>query len=151
MKRTDITELFPEASKEAIDKLMDINGADVNAARSELETLKQELEKAKTNTPLELTQAKQKIEDLTAELDGMKAAETIRGIREKVAIEKKIPVHLLTGDTEDACAKQADNILAFAKPGGYPTVPDGGEPNNPPGGSGTTRDKFSKWAEENLK
>ena len=33
MKRTDITELFPDATKEQIDKLLDLNGADI--ARSE--------------------------------------------------------------------------------------------------------------------
>ena len=43
MKRTDITELFPEAPKEAIDKLLNINGADVNAAKSELDSLRQQL------------------------------------------------------------------------------------------------------------
>ena len=43
MKRTDITDLFPDASKEAIDKLMGINGADINAAKAELEALRTEL------------------------------------------------------------------------------------------------------------
>ena len=42
---------------------------------------------------------------------------------------------------------QADAILAFAKPGSYPAVPDGGEPT---GGSGAakTRDSFAGWFEQ---
>ena len=43
MKRTDITDIFPEATKEQIDKLMALNGADINGAKSELETLRQQL------------------------------------------------------------------------------------------------------------
>lgn len=144
MKRTDITELFPEAPKEAIDKLMDLNGADVNAAKSEIETLKQQLAAAQNNQGSEeLQKAQQQITQLQTELDGMKAAETIRLMREKVAGEKKVPVHLLTGETEEACAKQADEILAFAAPKGYPHLPDGGEIHNPP--SATPKQKFEEW------
>ena len=109
MKRTDITDLFPEAPKEAIDKLLNINGADVNAAKSELDSLRQQLAAAQEKKDSdELKQAQQQINQLKTELDGMKAAETIRLTREKVAGEKKVPVHLLTGETEEACAKQAD-------------------------------------------
>ena len=146
MKRTDITELFPDAPKEAIDKLMGINGADVNAAKAEVEGLRQQLEEAKNNKQSEELQ--EKINQLTQELDGMKAAETIRVMRTKVASDKRVPVHLLTGDTEEACAKQADEILAFAQPSGYPQVRDGGEIHNPPQRS--TRDKFADWAKDNF-
>lgn len=146
MKRADITELFPEAPKETIDKLMSINGADVNAAKAELEDLRKQLADAKNGA--ELQDAQQQIAQLRTELDGMKAAETIRLTREKVAGEKKIPAHLLTGETEEACAAQADAILAFAQPSGYPQVRDGGEPHNPP--STKTRDLFADWAKENL-
>lgn len=146
MKRTDITELFPDAPKEAIDKLMGINGADVNAAKAELETLKTQLAEAK-NSP-ELQEAQQQLAKLQTELDGMKNAETLRLMREKVAGEKKVPIHLLTGDTEEACAKQADDILAFAQPAGYPVIRDGGEARTP--STNQTRDKFAAWAKENL-
>ncbi len=147
MKRTDITDLFPEAPKEAIDKLMDLNGADVNAAKSELEALRQQLAAAQKNQGgEELQKAQQQIAQLQTELDGMKAAETIRLTREKVAGEKKIPAHLLTGDTEEACAKQADAILAFAAPNGYPHLPDGGEIHTPP--AATPKQKFSEWLEK---
>ena len=146
MKRTDITELFPEAPKEAIDKLMAINGADVNASKAEIEDLKQKLAAAANSD--ELQKAQQQAAQLQQELDAMKAAETIRLTREKVAGEKKIPAHLLTGDTEEACAKQADEILAFAQPSGYPQYRDAGEPQRTT--KLATRDKFAEWANENL-
>lgn len=146
MKRADITELFPEAPKEAIDKLMDINGADVNAAKSEIENLKAQLAEAQNGA--ELKKAQQQISQLQSELDGMKNAEAIRLTREKVAGEKKVPAHLLTGETEEACAAQADAILAFAQPAGYPVIRDGGEPNRTP--STATRDRFANWAKDNL-
>lgn len=146
MKRTDITDLWPEAPKEAIDKLMAINGADVNASKAEIEDLKQKLAAAANSD--ELQKAQQQAAQLQQELDTMKAAETIRLTREKVAGEKKVPAHLLTGDTEEACAKQADEILAFAQPSGYPQIRDGGDPRNPP--APTTRQKFADWAKDNL-
>lgn len=146
MKRTDITDLWPEAPKEAIDKLMAINGADVNASKAEIEDLKQKLAAAANSD--ELQKAQQQAAQLQTELDSMKAAEAIRLTREKVAGEKKVPAHLLTGETEEACAKQADEILAFAQPGGYPQIRDGGDPRNPP--APTTRQKFADWAKDNL-
>ena len=146
MKRTDITDLWPEAPKEAIDKLMAINGADVNASKAEIEDLKQKLVAAANSD--ELQKAQQQAAQLQQELDTMKAAETIRLTREKVAGEKKVPAHLLTGETEEACAKQADEILAFAQPSGYPQIRDGGDPRNPP--APTTRQKFADWAKDNL-
>lgn len=145
MKRTDITDLFPEASKEAIDKLLSINGADVNAVKTELAGMKDKLAEAEQFRMAgeELTKAKQKIGDLTAEIDGMKRAETVRLTRDKIAGEKNVPAHLLTGETEEACAAQADAILAFAQPKGYPSVRDGGEVQvKPPVG---TRDQFADY------
>ncbi len=146
MKRTDITELFPDAPKEAIDKLMGIYGADVNAMKAEIETLKSQLSEAK-NSP-ELQDAQQQLAKVQTELDSMKNAETLRLMREKVSGEKKVPIHLLTGETEEACAKQADDILAFSQGTGYPVIRDGGEIHNPP--KIQTRDMFATWAEENL-
>ena len=146
MKRADITELFPDASKEAIDKIMDLNGADVNAAKAEVEELKKHLAAAVSGE--DLKKAQQQITQLQTELDGMKNAEAIRLTREKVAGEKKVPAHLLTEETEEACAAQADAILAFAQPGGYPVLRDGGDPHNAP--ALRTREKFAAWAKDNL-
>ena len=147
MKRADINELFPEAPKEAIDKLMALNGADVNAAKAEVEDLRKQLQAAQEGDG-KLQEAQQQIAQLTSELDGMKKAETIRLTREKVAGEKKIPANLLTGETEEACAEQADAILAFAQPGGYPRLRDAGEPSRT--STAQTRDRFADWAKDNL-
>lgn len=149
MKRTDITELFPDATKEQIDKLMGINGADINAAKSELESLQQQIEGLKNSPSVDkLKEAQDEINKLSAELNGMKTAETIRLTREKVATEKNIPASLLTGETEEACAKQADEILAFAQKPKYPVVRDGGETNHT--SKPSTRDQFADWAKENI-
>ena len=43
---------------------------------------------------------------------------------------------------------QADAILAFAKPNGYPKLPDGGEVR--PGTTSTTRDHFKEWVADQL-
>lgn len=156
MKRTDITELFPEATAEQIDKLMDLNGQDINRAKGELETVKSqlatvqaELEQVKTDGSADdLKKQTDKVNALQAELDGMKRAEEIRTIRAKVSSEHKVPADLLTGETEEACAEQAKAILAFAKPSGYPSVRDGGEINQQ--STVKTRDKFAEWAKDIL-
>ncbi|MCQ2386491.1 MAG: hypothetical protein MJ078_07460 [Clostridia bacterium] len=73
-----------------------------------------------------------------------------RNAREKIAAEKGIPANLLTGETEEDCAKQADAILAWR--GGnqkYPAVQDSGETGKLSGGK--TRDQFANWVAETLK
>lgn len=154
MKRTDITALFPDATDEQINQIMNLNGADINKAKGDLTTLQGQLAAAQT----ELQQLKDsggadgvlqaKIAGLENELNGMKQAEALRSMRAKVAAEKKLPADLLTGETEEACAAQADAILTFAKSSGYPAVPDGGEVHNPT--TPKTRDQFAEWAKDNL-
>lgn len=154
MKRTDITELFPEATAEQIDKLMDLNGQDINKAKGELDAIKGQLTaaqeeiskiKAKPDSVEEITA---KANALQAELDSMKRAEELRTMRARVSSEHNVPVELLTGETEEACAEQAKAILAFAKPSGYPSLRDGGELHHVP--DSKTRDKFAEWAKDNL-
>ena len=136
MKRTDITELFPEATKEQIDKLLDLNGRDINQAKGDISGLQGQLQDAQhqieqlqkgSGQSDQLAAANKAIRDLQAELKGMKDAENLRQIRSKVAADKKVPASLLTGETEDDCAAQADSILAFAQAHSYPAVRDGGE------------------------
>lgn len=158
MQRKDITDLFPDATKEQIDKLMSINGTDINNAKGELDGLKAqlttaqgELEKLKKGAegqPDKLKEAMEAVTALQNELNGMKHAETVRLMREKVSGEKKVPANLLTGETEETCSAQADAILAFAKAGSYPSVPDGGEAGKP--STLTTRDRFAQWADQFL-
>lgn len=91
----------------------------------------------------ELQKATDKVASLQKELDGMKHEASVRTIRSKVAEEKGIPVSLLTGDTEEACKEQADAILAFANPSGYPNVRDGGEVKAT--GKKSTSEQFADW------
>ena len=159
MKREQISEIFPDATKEQIDKLMGINGTDINSAKGDLDGLKGQLATAQaelaklkeaSSGPADaLKEASAAIKALQTELDTMKKAEALRTMREKVSAEKKIPASLLTGEDEAACSAQADAILEFAKTApGYPHLPDGGEPGGTP--KTATRDKFADWAKENL-
>ena len=156
MKRTDITELFPEATAEQVNKLMDLNGQDINKAKGELETVKEQLTAAQAEIdkikagakPDALEEATTRANALQTELDSMKRAEELRTMRAKVSGEHNVPADLLTGETEEACAEQAKAILAFARPSGYPAIRDGGEIHTSL--SKQTRDKFAEWAKENL-
>lgn len=156
MKRSDIVELFPDATDEQIKKIMDLNGADINKAKvgfddlkGQLEAANSELERIKKEAPADqLKEAIAKAAGLQTELDSFKRADALRLMREKVSKETKVPVDLLTGETEETCSEQAKAILAFAQPSGYPGVRDGGETIRVP--SVATRDKFADWAKENL-
>lgn len=46
MKREDIKKFFPDATEEQLKGLLDINTADIGRAKGELETVKEDLEKA---------------------------------------------------------------------------------------------------------
>lgn len=73
----------------------------------------------------ELQKANERADALQKELDGIRKDNKTRGTREKVAKETGVPIDLLTGEDEESCKKQAEAILAFAKPAGYP----GAKPN----------------------
>lgn len=153
MKRTDITELFPDATDEQINKIMNLNGADINKAKGDLDDVKTQLEAANAKIASfgggdKLQDVTNKVAALQQELEKRDKADALRAMREKVSGEMKVPTALLTGETEEACAEQAKAILAFAQTSGYPVIRDGGEPHNTP--SPKTRDKFADWAKENL-
>ena len=135
----------------AIDAIMAENGKDINAAKSEVKQMEKDLEKpkadlaaAKNGDPEELQKAKDEAAQYKNELDGMKLAESLRVMREKVSKAKTIPVDLLTGDTEELCNAQADQILAFAKVPAAPNLPNPGEP----GGAAkpNTAQQFADWS-----
>lgn len=157
MKRTDITELFPEATPEQIQKIMDLNGADINAAKSGVDDLRNQLASVKSSLaaaqsgtkPEELQAALDRAAAAEAELAGLKAQNTLRELRRTVAEEMKVPEKLLTADTEEACRAQAQSILDFAKPGAYPNLPDGGEVT-PGAQQKNARAAFADWAKDNL-
>lgn len=156
MKRTDITDLFPEASKEQIDRIMDLNGQDIGRAKSELETLRgqlsaaqNELETLKAAPPKDPDQElRAQLQAATDELEGLKRSNAVRDLRDRISKETGVPASLLTGETEETCKAQADAIREYAKPSGYPPVRDGGEVHR----SGTaTRDQFAAWLDQSLK
>lgn len=95
----------------------------------------------------ELQKAIERSDALKSELDSLKAANTIRDIRQKVAAETGVPINLLTADTEETCLEQAKAILAFSESNGYPSVRDGGELRTP-AGQKSTRDLFAEWSEK---
>lgn len=157
MKRTDITDLFPDATKEQIDRLMDINGADINKVNSDMEALRIQLASAQNQietlkqqptAPADLELQKQ-LKSVTDELEGLKRSNSIRDIRDKISKETGVPASLLTGETEEACKTQAEAIRDFAKPSGYPSIRDGGEVHTQ--GATATRDKFAEWLDQSLK
>ena len=120
MKRSDITDIWPEATKEQIDKLMGINGTDINNAKSELDGLKaqlttaqSELQKLKDGAagqPDKLKETQDALAALQTELNGMKHAEAVRQVREKVSGEKKVPANLLTGETRSLPSPRPEAI-----------------------------------------
>jgi hypothetical protein len=64
MKREEVIALFPDATEEQIDKIMDMNGKDINSTKAKLSTDKAELERLKT---IEEEYQKTKDASLTAE------------------------------------------------------------------------------------
>ena len=132
MKREDITGIFPDATQEQINSLMSINGNDINTAKGNLANVQQQLTDATATinqlraSAGDLAAEQQKVTNLQTELDGLKAANAVRDVREKVATETGVPASLLTGTTEEECKTQAQGILEFSKPGKYPSVKDAG-------------------------
>lgn len=155
MTRTDITALFPEATKEQIDKILDLNGADINKAKGDLETVKGQLSAAQTEVaalkakPAQDPVIAAQLKAAQDELASLKAANNVRDIREKVSKEVGVPASLLTAETEEACKTQAEAIKAYAQPSGYPPVKDGGEVRHEPGKS-APRDSFADWMQQNF-
>ena len=94
----------------------------------------------------ELQKVIEERDSLAAEIGNMKAAETIREMRENVSQETGVPANLLTATTEEECKAQAEALLNYAKPKSYPNVRDGGEIVNV--GKKTTRQQFADWANE---
>lgn len=99
----------------------------------------------------ELQKATERAEKLEAELTSMKRQQEIKDIRAKVSSETGVPITLLNGEDEDSCNEQAKAILAFKWPNNnsYPTLKDGGEPNNKVKAP-STRTQFADWMDANF-
>lgn len=96
----------------------------------------------------ELQKAQERATELEAKLKQREHEDSVREMKKKVADEMKVPVDLLTGDTEEACKEQAQAIMTFATSQGYPTIQDGGETNITQKKS--ARDSFKEWADANF-
>ncbi len=94
--------------------------------RLKRESAKHTEEGTKANEELESLKAKlSELETKNAEMS--KNAE-IRELKERISAETGVPTHLLTAETEEACKKQAEDILAFSgTKNKYPQTKDGGE------------------------
>ena len=115
----------------------------------ELKRKAAEFDKIEEESKTELEKITERANALQTELDGLKKAEAVRLIREEVATETGVPVHLLHGETKEDCEAQANAIMSFAKPDeGYPKVKDGGEVGRIT--STSTRDQFEEWFNEQL-
>ncbi len=137
--QAEVNAIVGRKSNELKEKYADYEQLKEKAAKydQQQEASKTELQK--------VTEAK---DALQAEFDKLKAANSAKEIREKVAAEKKIPANLLTADTEEECNAQAEAILKFAGQDGYPDVQDGGEVNH--NNAGKTRDQFADWLNKNF-
>lgn len=109
----------------------------------ELKEKAQKFDEIEEQSKSELQKAHERVDALQKELDGMKAAESVRMIRTEVSKELGVPAELLTGSTKEECELQAKGILSFAKPNSYPSVRDAGEVRTT--GTGKTRDQFADW------
>ena len=125
---------------------------EVTAKYEDYEELKgkaQKFDALEEESKTELQKATEKANALQKQVDSMKKADKIRTIREGVSKAKGVPAGLLTGETQEECEKQADDIIAFAKPKSYPAVKDKGEVTTS-GTGGSTRDQFAEWVQESL-
>lgn len=114
----------------------------------ELEAKAQKFDEIEEKSKTELQKAQEERDAFKAELEGMKKANSVRELREKVAKEKNIPANLLTGETEEECTAQADAILSFAMPNVYPAVKDGGEVRKT--SKKDTASQFADWFNEQI-
>lgn len=114
----------------------------------ELEAKAQKFDEIEEKSKTELQKAQEERDAFKAELEGMKKANSVRELREKVAKEKNIPANLLTGETEEDCTAQADAILSFAMPNAYPAVKDGGEVRKTM--KKDTASQFADWFNEQI-
>ena len=91
----------------------------------------------------ELQKITERAEALQKQVDAMTHDATVREIRDRISGETGVPANLLTADTEEDCKAQAQAILSFAQPTGYPAVRDAGEVRHTK--TGSTREQFADW------
>lgn len=95
----------------------------------------------------ELQKATERAEALQMELNKITKANEIRDMRQKVSEETGVPVSLITAENEEEARKQAEDIVAYARQTGYPSVKDAGEARP---GKPSVQQQFGEWAAANL-
>ena len=118
-------------------------GIDLDALKKKAAKFDEMEEASKT----ELEKANEKVKALQYELESIRKEKELSAMREQIANEIGIPVNLLTGDSEEECRTQAEAIKAYANPNGYPTIRDGGDPQNM-NNKRSNRDAFTEWAQK---
>lgn len=117
----------------------------------ELKTKASAYDEAKEAEKTDLQKATELAEKYRVELEGLKKAEGVRDIRDKVSKETGVPASMLTFDTEEECTAQAQGILAFAQPKKYPTLPDKGEVTHSGSAAVSSSEKFAEWFNNSVK
>lgn len=92
MKREEVRELFPEASDEQIDAILNKAGSEINGLRTQLKDAEDQL--AATKTSLESSQAdaagyKSRLEEAQKQIEAGMSAEDLIAQREKAAEERE--------------------------------------------------------------
>ena len=135
-----------------VNKLINRKYAEWASRTADYDELKAKAEKydaAEEAAKSDLQKAQEQADKYKSELDSLKRENEVRDARNKVATEKGIPANLLTGNTEEECAAQADAILAWrGEQPKYPNVKDAGE-NTKNVSAGKTRDQFANWFNNN--
>lgn len=131
-KGTETTNQEPRTfTQEELDKIVQTRLLHEQKKYGDYEALKEkaaQLDAIKEANKTELQRATERAESLQAQIDALTRQSELRDIRSKVSKELNIPADLLTAETEEDCRTQADAILKFARPNGYPSVQDGGQP-----------------------
>lgn len=150
-ENTQVQEEPRTFTQEEVDRIVGDRLQRERAKYADFETLKEKAAKfdeAEQAQKSELQKETERADALQKELDILKHADSVRTIRDKVAAETGVPASLLNADDEEGCKAQAQAILEFAKPQGYPVVKDSGEVRKTSGGA--TRDQFKNWLESSL-
>lgn len=89
-------------------------------------------------------------ETLKSQLAQLQKDIEARNVRDKISAETGVPAKFLTASTEEECKKQAEMFLEWrGNQPKYPSIADGGEVRPP--ASGSTRQQFASWFENNVK
>lgn len=137
--------------------------AQLTAAQSQLQEANRKLEgydpEWKQKAAQAQQEAQQQLDEMKAQYAAGSAAAGLKFTSESAKkafladlAAKKLPLQedgTLLGLEDFVKAYQKADPGAFAADNGYPSVKDGGDPNNKPGGA--TRDQFAAWFNEQFK